>query len=370
MTTTSRPAPASDQHQGQTQSNQGLAQKNGQRQHQGAAAFGQAAPTASAVLEQIAAKLRMGGAKLPMTVTAEPSTPESLMASGLSTALCLVEVELEALVAAAPRENAAHSALFCLPPIQHSSETAVAVQAMPAQKAVTGDAEVDAVLWLREVISTGQADLIEKAGLAAAKIKTPLKELEQRYTAHLARTKPGNFAAVMASIGFADLDALAMTAIEQDKRRQEARARFGDTIFDDTPAEQFCERALAGLESVAPWYELDAEQVDARFDAALEQRPGTLMQCVCELTFWSDLYWLRRAVDRDCLDSAAQVDARQDYVFRLLARIPPRDADEAADVFRYLTSNDGMDRSHSGSIILNLIGAPEPYHAKKGDGDE
>lgn len=334
------------------------------------AGFGQTAPTARAVMERIATKLRNGGAKLPMTVTAEPSTPESLMASGLSTALCLVEVELDALAAAAPRENDVHRALFSLPPIQQSSETAVAVQAMPAQKVVTGDVEVDAALWLREVISTGQADLIEKAGLASMKIKTPLKDLEQRYAAHLARTNPGNWVAGMASIGFADLDSLAISAIEQDKRRCEARARFGNTIFDDTPAEQFCEQALAGLEAVAPWYELDAEQVDARFDALVEQRPGTLMQCVLELTFWNDLYWLRRAVDRDCLDSTIPVNARQDYVFRLLARIPPRDTDEAADVFRYLTSNDGMDRSHSGPIILNLIGAPEPYHAKQGDGDE
>ena len=351
MTTTPRPAPASDQHRGQTQSNQGLAQKKGQRQHQGAAAFGKAAPTARAALERIAAKLRMGGAKLPMTVTAEPSTPESLMASGLSTALCLVEVELGALAQAAPRENPVHRALFSLPPIQASAETAVAVPAMPTQKAVTGDSEVDAVLWLREVISTGQADLIYKAGLAAAKIETPLAELEKRYRDYLARVHPGNLFAALSSFGFADLDALAMKAIEQDKRRREARARFGDTIFDATAAEQFCEQTLAGLESVNQWHELDAEQVDARFDALLEQRPGTLMQCVYELTFWTDLYWLRNAVDRNSGDYSIQVNARQDYVFRMLARIPPHDADEAADVFRYLTSNDGMDRPDRKSVV-------------------
>lgn len=258
-----------------------------------------------------------------------------------------------------------HSALFSLPPMQLSDSTAIAVLAMPVQKVVTGDIEVDAVLWLREVISTGRAELIEKAGVAALTIKTPLRDLEQRYAAHLARTNPGHWAAGFASIGFADLDALAMATIERDKRRQEARARFGNAIFDDTPAEQFCEQALAGLEAVKPWYELDAEQVDARFDAMLEQRPGTLMQCVCELTFWNDLYWLRNAVDSNSVDNSIQVNARQDYVFRLMSQIPPRDPDEAAHVFRYLTSNDGMDRSHTGAIILNLIGAPEPYLANR-----
>lgn len=267
--------------------------------------------------------------------------------------------------------GASHSALFSLPPMQPSDGTAIAVPAMPVQKVVTGDVEVDAVLWLREVISTGQADLIEKAALAAKKIKTPLKDLEQRYTSHLARTKPGNFAAVMASIGFADLDALSLTAIQQDKRRREAQTRFGDAIFDDTPAEQFCDQALAGLERVTQWNEFDAAQVDERFDALQEQRPGTLMDCVCELTYWNELYWLRDAVNRDCGGyTSTQANARQDYVFRLLSRIPPCNPDEAADVFRYLTSNDGMDRGHTGAIILNLIGAPEPYHPYKGEHDE
>ena len=333
-------------------------------QHQGAAAFGQAAPTARAALERVAAKLRANGSgRAEVMECAENRTR-------LSTALLVVENQLDALAATAPRENPAHSTLFCLPPAQASAETAIVIPAVPPQEVVTGDLEVDAVLWLRKVISTGNAGLIEQAKAAALQIETPLGELEKRYAAHLARANPGHWAAGFASIGFADLDALAMRAIEQDKRRREARARFGNTIFDAAGAEQFCEQALMGLESVNQWYELDAEQVDARFDALLEQRPGTLMQCVYELTFWTELYWLRNAVDRNSGDYSIQVNARQDYVFRLLARIPPRDADEAADVFRYLTSNDGMDRSHSGSIILNLIGAPEPYHAKKGDGDE
>jgi hypothetical protein len=94
-----------------------------------------------------------------------------------------------------------------------------------------------------------------------------------------------------------------------------------------------------------------------------------LTDCVLELVFWSELYWLRNAVHQHS-DCSAEGQARQDYVFRLMSRIPPRDADEAAEVFRYLSSNDGMDRAHTGAIILNLIGAPEPYRAKRGAGHE
>ena len=61
------------------------------------------------------------------------------------------------------RDNEAHRALFSLPPIQPSKQTLPAVPELPPQRTVTGNKEVDAVLWLREVIGTGQAALIEKA---------------------------------------------------------------------------------------------------------------------------------------------------------------------------------------------------------------
>lgn len=265
----------------------------------------------------------------------------------------------------APSDNPVHWVLFALPPIQTSASTALAAPEMPAQKIVTGDDEVDAVLWLREVISTGNAHLISKAKEAAARIKTPLKDLEKRYLDHLLRAHLGNWVAGMASIGFADLDGLAGASITRATRRHEAQARFGDAIFADTPAEQFCFTTLKGLVKRKRDWNLDEEKVDKRFDACPAQRPGTLTDCVLEMTYWSDLYWLRNAVDRNTGDTAVEINARQDYVFRCLARIRPRDPDEAAEVYRYLASNDGMDRAHTGAIILNLIGAPEPYKAKQ-----
>ena len=65
------------------------------------------------------------------------------------------------------RDNPEHRALFSLPPIQDSSSTELAVPSLPPQEAVTGDHELDAVLWLRAVIQTGQMALIEKAMPAA-----------------------------------------------------------------------------------------------------------------------------------------------------------------------------------------------------------
>lgn len=102
-------------------------------------------------------------------------------------------------------DNLAHRALFTLPPIRPSAESAPAVRTLPEQKVVTGDKEVDAVLWLRDVIKTGQAGAVTTALEAAKKIKTPLKEIEQRYVDYVKRTSGNNPFAVMFSFGFATL---------------------------------------------------------------------------------------------------------------------------------------------------------------------
>ncbi|RPO09519.1 hypothetical protein [Pseudomonas aeruginosa] len=65
------------------------------------------------------------------------------------------------------RDNAKHRELFSLPPIRESEETLPSVPELPPQENVTGDREVDAVLWLRKVISTGEASLISTALEAA-----------------------------------------------------------------------------------------------------------------------------------------------------------------------------------------------------------
>ena len=314
-------------------------------------------PTARQALAGFAERIRNLGIKLPLQFpTAGPSD------RGLALALVMVEEDIEKLDHVTPRDNPAHRALFSLPPIQTSASTDIAVPEMPLQKVVTGDVEIDAVLWLREVIGTGQADLIAKAREAITRIKTPLKEVEKRYTDYLHRTQPGNFGAVLMSFGFADIQGWIDTSIVRATRRHEAQSRFGDDIFKDTPAEMFCIDALKGLRQKKPHWNFDEKAVDKRFDKCVEQIPGTLTDCILELTYWNDLYWLRDAVERHGGDVHPTAHARQDYVFRMLSRIPPRDPEEAAEVLRYLASNDGMDRAQTGSILMNLVGAPEPYH--------
>jgi hypothetical protein len=114
---------------------------------------------------------------------------------------------------------------------------------------VTGDQEVDAVLWLRSIINTGQAALIERAMEAAKKIKAPLDVLEMRYRNHLTASNPGNLFAALSSFGFADLESLSVRAIEQHRHDWRACPALV-TPFWPTPRPRcFASRRCAGWRS-------------------------------------------------------------------------------------------------------------------------
>ncbi|MCE0973413.1 hypothetical protein [Pseudomonas putida] len=254
------------------------------------------------------------------------------------------------------RDNEQHRAMFTLPPISASTEALPSVPELPPQEVVTGDKEVDAVLWLRSVISTGQAALIDRAMEGAKKIKTPLNVLEKRYRDYLVVTNPGHLFAAMSSFGFADLDALATRAIEQNRLRLEGVARFGDTLLADTEAERFCIEALRGLRAAGQFGDFDKRQVAARFNAHPELLPHTLADCLYELSYWDQLYRLRNAVDRDASDGPPDATARDWFVFGLLAQIRPRDKSEGLAVFRYLIASQREDMAETEAILINLIG--------------
>lgn len=254
------------------------------------------------------------------------------------------------------RDNERHRAMFTLPPISATTETLPSVPELPPQEVVTGDKEVDAVLWLRSIIGTGQAALIDRAMEGAKKIRTPLDVLEKRYRDYLVATNPGHPFAAMSSFGFADLDALATRAIEQHRLRLEGAARFGDALLADTEAETFCIDALRGLRATGQFGDFDKGQVAARFHAHPDLLPHTLADCLYELDYWNQLYRLRNAVDRDASDGPPDATARDWFVFGLLAQIRPRDKAEALAVFRYMVASQRDDMAESEAILCNLIG--------------
>lgn len=160
--------------------------------------------------------------------------------------------------------------------------------------------------------------------------------------------------AALASFGFADLEGLAKRSIEKLNKQQEARARFGDDLFADTPAERFCAHALDGLDRGNGWT-FDKAEVEQRFAACADLVPHTLGDCLHELAYWNHLYRLRNAVN-GYGDPIPEASERDNFVFRCLARIRARTKDEAIAVFRYLSDSDRMDATEANDILLNLIG--------------
>lgn len=253
------------------------------------------------------------------------------------------------------RDNPKHRALFSLPPILPSTHTLPAVPEMPAQQRVTGDNEVDAMLWLQEVVQTGQAHLIAKAMEARKLITTPLKELEKRYMNHLLSLNPGNaFAVVLGTFGFGDLDSQAKRAVTKLMQSAEATSRFGNSLFDDTPAEVWCAEVLKGVKRAKNDIFLPDDVCHKRFSAAVEYLPHTLSDCLYELGYWHEIYWLRNS--QDTWNPSQQASARECFAFWSLGQIRPRNKEEAIAVLRYMADQNCMDRSEANGILLNLVG--------------
>lgn len=122
--------------------------------------------------------------------------------------------------------NPRHRGMFTLPVLQMSAETVPVAQELPPQNVVTGDKEIDALTWLRQVIETGDPDRIAQAREAAERITTPLDELETRYGKWLV-VRAGNVMAGLGSLGFANLGDLAERTIERRANEAEAMKRFG-----------------------------------------------------------------------------------------------------------------------------------------------
>lgn len=254
------------------------------------------------------------------------------------------------------RDNEAHRALFCLPPIQVSPGTSPAVQELPPQRGVTGDRDVDALLWLREVIDTGHPLHIATAMEAAKHITTPFKELELRYRHWLHIKHPNNMFATLSSFDLGNLESLAESSVEKLARQTEARARFGDRMFSLTDAEVFCVSTLEGLEPVEI-SSFDSTEVAGRFKARPDLMPNTLSDCLYELDYWCQLYWLRNSIDRDSSQLVHEASARDWFVFDLLTQIRPRSKEEAKAVLRYMiTGNRGDSRKDMERVMDNLLG--------------
>lgn len=248
-------------------------------------------------------------------------------------------------------DNPQHRLMFTLPAIKRSTSTQLAVFVMPSQRSVTGDLEVDALLWLREVIATGDPLAIDTAQTAVANIKTPLAKLETRYANYLRKNGGGNMFAAFKSIGFADIEGHVKKSKTTALLRREAAARFGNDPDIMTEAEKWAIRVLDGVD--VGLMDSDRSGIADRFKQHPELMPHTLVDCLYELSFWSDLYWLKQAADAD--EPAQECYEREHFVFDLMAEIRPRNRGEAKAVLQYIIDNERKDDRSADAILFNLV---------------
>jgi len=249
--------------------------------------------------------------------------------------------------------------LMSLPPIKHSDSTNVLLPPeLPTQQVVTGDLEVDAVLWLEAVVGTGDATHIQKAMEAIKSIKTPLKELGKRYSALMMAAHPGNFLAGLRFVDFGDLNKLANHAVNKVKRQNEALSRFNSVgeLYEETPAEQFCIEALHGINIKDGDWKLPQDECNKRFLNHQDMLPFTLSDCLFEISYWHELYSLRNTFGNT--EHEFQVNAREYFIREyMMANIVPRNRGEALAVLEYLIQTDlSRDlREETSAILRNLV---------------
>lgn len=249
--------------------------------------------------------------------------------------------------------------LFTLPAIQYSTGTQLVVPSMPPQQSITGDKEVDAVLWLQQVVKTGNQALIDKALEAAKQIKTPMKELGDRYAAHIKRDQPDSFFAVLfATMGFGELEKQAQDAIRTASFRHEALARFGneETLFKELPAERQCRLALKRKEPNDFGY-IDDEVARPGFESRLHLVPSSIDDCLHIIGFWNHLYELRKSMCSDdrYYENTLEANAHEYYAFFMLSEVPIRSKNDAIAAFDQTQDDSCADRKETPLILRHLI---------------
>ncbi|GJB04323.1 hypothetical protein [Aeromonas caviae] len=252
----------------------------------------------------------------------------------------------------APAPNSEHAAFFVLPEPQEAAGTQLAAFQLPEERTQTGDREVDAFLWLLEVIDSGDPALIGQAMTAAEGMKSTPEELAKRYSSSVLAKTGNAMAAAFAGFGWDDLKGRAERAIQKRVRACDAVAIFGDDIHEPAKQEYFCIEALKGLERGKFGF-LDPQEVDSRFEQYPHLIPSTIEGCILEFTFWRDLWRLKSSVDDDTCQESYE---REQYLWRLMAKIRPRSKEEAAVAFKFMLERDDRQALvDCHEIISNLL---------------
>jgi len=261
------------------------------------------------------------------------------------------------------KDNEAHRQCFTIPQPRMSTGTGLALQyaPLPEQQQQTGDRELDAYLWLALVIDTGDAAQISKALKAAEAIKTPVKELMRRYSAHLLATTGNPIKAVFGTMGVDDLKNKAAKTLERTETVMEFVACLGSLEAVNTPygAEKIMLDALGDREMTFGPRGYVVEGVEDAIRCLPE--PHTLSDVCRELAYWAWQYKTHSAVQKHLgmgyCDPHPIVTLREDYLDKRLSELIPKSRAEALATYDYLLATEYRGDKHiEEKIVRALIG--------------
>ncbi|MBD2812274.1 helix-turn-helix domain-containing protein [Xenorhabdus sp. Vera] len=280
-------------------------------------------------------------------------------------------------------DNAVHKTLFTLPEPGHSTAIAT-VKPLPVQRKITGNKQVDAYLWVLEVIKTNEPAHLDAAEAALKKLKITPKAAQQKYADYLMKSGAHAFQIAFGTMSMDNPQGYIDRAKEQIKDAAKVRATFAsyEAALELTEPEKLM---LVGelAEIYEPFHYWNEEEhaegcmhgdrineVDelrkaiAKGFAEQLPEPYTLSDVVREFLYWDWLYQMRSVAAKE-LDPGGFGDGeryyiydREEYLEEKLATLQAVNRQEAIDVCKWVLDEGRFDdRSDlTDRIILNLVG--------------
>lgn len=234
-----------------------------------------------------------------------------------------------------------HGKLFAIPePKPTADSQELEVPTLPDPQPVTGNREVDAWLWLKEVCKTttneAVLDLVEEA---AGRLKSSMEELKRGYIQWFEKQPENRSAFLLAMVDMepAEINNYIDKARNRLQRYREALAQVGtvDAVIDQMPPERMLHETTS--ESVGPMdsiWDWGDDRLTQLFEHSIN--PISLTEVVSELEYWNWLGGIRRNLEATLGDYWGDgdplVSARTEYLERLLCRVAPSDNQETKRV--------------------------------------
>nr|WP_237388286.1 helix-turn-helix domain-containing protein [Xenorhabdus sp. Sc-CR9] len=278
-------------------------------------------------------------------------------------------------------DNTVHKTLFTIPEPGYSTAIAT-VKPLPVQRKITGNKQVDAYLWVLEVIKTNEPAHLDAAEVALKKLKITPKAAQQKYADYLMKSGAHAFQVAFGTLSMDNPQGYISRAKEQIKAAAKVRGIFASyeaALELTAPEKLMLMGELAEIyEPFHYWSEEEHAQgcmygdrineidtlrkATAKGFAEQLPEPHTLSDVVREFLYWDWLSQMRNVAAKE-LDPGGYGDERyyiydrEEYLEEKLTTIQPISRQEAIDVCKWVLEEERFhDRELTDRIILNLVG--------------